>query len=361
MPQRTGGPSIRTALCVQWMFEMDKLPIGKLPPELLKDLLRRHAPSDPRVLLGPGIGLDCAVLDFGDTLLVAKSDPITFTEEEIGWYAVHVNANDVVTTGAAPRWFLATLLLPEGRADSEMTTDIFDQIGDACKSIGAQLIGGHTEITAGHDRPIVAGTMLGEIERDRLITPLGARPGDHLLLTKGIPIEATSILAREFPDRLASLPTEVVSAAREFLHQPGISVVPEALAAVETGEVTAMHDPTEGGLASGLWELAEAARVKLVVERDSVLIPPESSMICEVLGVDPLEAIASGALLLSVKSEGLETVCEAIEARGVHVSIIGQVIEGHGVAMRTEGVERPLRWPPRDALACLFEEPPSTE
>jgi len=203
--------------------------------------------------------------------------------------------------------------------------------------------------------------MLGEVERDRLITPQGARPGDRLLLTKGIPIEATSILAREFPDRLTNVPTEVVSAAREFLHQPGISIVPEALAAARTGAVTAMHDPTEGGLASGLWELAEAAQVKLVVERDSVIIPPESSMICEALGVDPLESIASGALLLSVKPEGLENVYEAIKAHGVHVSVIGQVMEGHGVAMRTEGVERPLRWPPRDALTRLFDEPSSIE
>jgi hydrogenase maturation factor len=301
------------------------------------------------------------VLDFGDTLLIAKSDPITFTEEEIGWYAVHVNANDVVTTGAAPRWFLGTLLLPEERADSAMTTDIFDQIGEACKSIGAQLIGGHTEITAGLDRPIVAGTMLGEVDRDRLITPQGARPGDYLLLTKGIPIEATSILAREFSERLSDVPTKVVSASLEFLHQPGISVVPEALAAAEAGFVTAMHDPTEGGLASGLWELSEAANVKLVVEKDSILIPPESDMICEVLGVDPLEAIASGALLLSVRSKGLESVCEAIKAHGVQVSLIGQVIEGHGVAMRIAGVERPLRWPSRDALARLFDEPQPTE
>jgi hydrogenase expression/formation protein HypE len=336
---------------------MNRLPIGKLPPELLSNLLRRHAPSDPRVLLGPGVGLDCAVLDFGETLLIAKSDPITFTEEEIGWYAVHVNANDVVTTGAAPRWFLATLLLPEERADSAMVTDIFDQIGDACKYIGAQLVGGHTEITAGLDRPILAGTMLGEVDRERLITPQGAQPGDHLLLTKGVPIEATSILAREFSDRLSDVPADVISAASDFLHQPGISVVPEALAAAETGDVTAMHDPTEGGLASGLWELAVAANVKLVIDRDSILIPPESSVICEVLGVDPFESIASGALLLSVKSEEVENVCTAIEAQGVTVSVIGQVEEGHGVAMRIVGVEHELRWPPRDALTRLFEKP----
>jgi hydrogenase expression/formation protein HypE len=337
---------------------MDRLPIGKLPPKLLHELLRRHTPTDPRVLLGPGIGLDCAVLDFDDILLVVKSDPITFTEEEIGWYAVHVNANDIVTTGASPRWFLATLLLPEERADRKMTTDIFDQIGEACESIGAQLIGGHTEITTDLDRPIVVGTMLGEVERERLITPQGARPGDLLLLTKGVPIEATSILAREFPERLADLPAEVVSVAREFLHQPGISVVTEALAAAGTGAVTAMHDPTEGGLASGLWELAEAANVRLVIDKEAIFVPAESSIICESLAIDPLEAIASGALLLSSKPEGLETVCDAIEDQGVHVSVIGQVAEGHGVAMRIGGVEQPLLWPPRDALTRVFEETP---
>jgi hydrogenase expression/formation protein HypE len=340
---------------------MDRLPIGKLPPKLLNGLLQRHTPTDPRVLLGPGIGLDCAVLDFDDILLVVKSDPITFTEEEIGWYAVHVNANDIVTTGASPRWFLATLLLPEERADSTMATDIFDQIGDACKSIDAQLIGGHTEITAGLDRPIVVGTMLGEVERERLITPQGARPGDLLLLTKGVPIEATSILAREFADRLTRLPAEVLTSAREFLHKPGISVVPEALAAARTGSVTAMHDPTEGGLASGLWELAEAANVRLVVDKGSIFVPPESSMICETLVVDPLESIASGALLLSIKSKGLETVCEAIEDQGMRVSVIGQVMQGNGVAMRIGGVERSLRWPSRDALARLFDETSAIE
>ena len=335
---------------------MEKLPIGKLPPDLLARLLDRHPPSDPRVLLGPGVGLDCAVLDFGEVLLVAKSDPITFTAEEIGWYAVHVNANDIVTTGASPRWFLATLLLPEESADAALTSEIFEQITSACKTIGAQLVGGHTEITIGLDRPIVAGTMLGEVARERLITPRGARPGDRLLLTKGVPIEATSILVREFPDRLAELPYETLAAARQFLHQPGISVVPEALAAAETGAVTAMHDPTEGGLAAGLWELAEAAEVGLIIDREAIPIPPEALAICRQLNIDPLEAIASGALLLTVKPEAAERVCQAIEAHRVTVSEIGQVTEGHEVAMRTDTGIKLLVWPPRDALALLFEK-----
>jgi hydrogenase maturation factor len=335
---------------------MDKLPLGKLPPKLLANLLAHHEPSDPRVLLGPGVGLDCAVLDFGERLLVAKSDPITFTEDEIGWYAVHVNANDIATTGAQPHWFLATVLLPEKNATPDLAATIFQQIESACQSVGAQLVGGHTEITTGLDHTIVAGTMLGEVMRERLITPRGARPGDRLLLTKGVPIEATSILAREFPSHLAELPPDTLTRAIEFLHRPGISVVPEALSAAGTGLVTAMHDPTEGGLASGVWELAQAANVGFLIDREAIPIPTESAMICSTLGIDPLEAIASGALLLTVKPDASERVCQAIEALGIAVSEIGWVTEGQDVAMRTEKSICTLPWPARDAIARLFEE-----
>lgn len=335
---------------------MRKLPLGKLPASDLARLLAKHAPDDPRLLLGPGIGLDCAVLDFGESLLVAKSDPITFTADEIGWYAVHVNANDVATCGAAPRWFLATLLLPQASSDQALIEAIFGQITSACGEVGAQLVGGHTEITAGLERPIVCGTMLGEVTPERLITPKGARPGDVLLLTKGVPIEATSILARDFADRLAALPKPLLERAREFLHDPGISVVPEALAAAATGAVTAMHDPTEGGLAGGLWEMALAANLGIEVDQAAIHVPPESAAICQALDINPLEAIASGALLLSVEVNGVDTVRHAIEAAGVAVYAIGNLIQGSGVLMRSEAGIEPLAHPARDALARLFED-----
>jgi hydrogenase maturation factor len=319
-------------------------------------LLEKHTPTDPRVILGPGVGLDCAVLEFGENFLIAKSDPITFTAEEIGWYAVHVNANDIVTTGAKPRWFLATLLLPAKSSDETMVRTIFRQITDACRSIEVELVGGHSEITTGLDRPIVAGTMLGEVAREKLITPNGARPGDQLLLTKGIPIEATSILAREFSNRLLDIPANVIDRARNFLHHPGISVVPEALAASRTGHVTAMHDPTEGGLAAGVWEMAIAADVGFVIDREAIYIPPESDQICAALGINPIESIASGALLLTVNKGGVGEVVDSIHAIGTKVTPIGDVIEGHDVAMRSADEIQPLPWPKRDAIAQLFEE-----
>ncbi len=334
---------------------MTRFPVGKLPQDILDELLRKHGPTDPRVVLGPGVGVDCAALDFGETLLVAKSDPITFTAEDIGWYAVHVNANDIVTTGAQPRWFLATILLPQESSDESLVRRIYDQISRACAQVGAQLVGGHTEITSRLDRTILCGTMLGEVPKNRLITPRGARPGDHLLLTKGIPIEGTSILAGDFTDRLEDLPQDLVLRGRKFLYDPGISVVPEARAATRAGGVTAMHDPTEGGLATGLWELSVASRVRLEVERSAIHIPPEAAAICDHLGVNPMEAIASGALLLSVKSEACRRIKEAIESQGVDAYEIGAVTSGSGVLLKSNGETRDLEPPPRDAIAELFE------
>ena len=160
-------------------------------------MLNKAPIFDNRVLFGPGIGRDCAVVDAGKNLLVFKSDPITFTADQIGWYAVQVGANDIATMGALPRWYLATLLLPEGKTDSSLVENITEQIFAACREMEISLIGGHTEITYGIDRPILVGTMIGEVARHELVTPQGIHAGDHILLTKGVPIEGTAILARE--------------------------------------------------------------------------------------------------------------------------------------------------------------------
>ena len=333
------------------------LPLGKLPTELLDRLLQPHAPADARVVLGPGPGLDCAVIEFGERLLVATSDPVTFAADQIGWYAVHVNANDVATTGARPRWFLATLLLPEAGAQAGLAQAILDQIGAACAQVGASLVGGHTEVTAGLDRPIVAGTMLGETTPARLITPRGARAGDRILLTKGVPLEGTSLLAREAADRLASLPADLLARARGLLHQPGISVVPEAMAAAAAGGVRAMHDPTEGGLVAGLWEMAEAAGLRAEVDPAALPVLPEGAAICAALGLDPLATIASGSLLLAVDPARAQAVRQAIEAEGIPAVEIGALTEGSGV-LRVEGARRrPWPRPARDEVAAFFERP----
>lgn len=331
------------------------LHVGKLPPELLARLLARAPIHDGRLLVGPGVGLDCAVIDFGATLLVLKSDPITFAVDEIGWYAVQVNANDVATSGAAPRWLLVTLLLPEGRSTAQLVDQIGEQVSAACREIGVTLVGGHTEITFGLERPILVCTLAGEVERERLVTPRGAAPGDRLLLTKGVPIEATAILAREFPGRLEQhfTPQEIEQAG-DFLRRPGISVLREAQAAVRAGGVSAMHDPTEGGLACALWELAEASGRRLVIDPSAVPIPPLAGRLCQAFGIDPLAAIASGALLMAARPERTAVIRRAVEAEGVPCAEIGGVEEGPAGVWRAGGLEE-LPRPERDEIARVYE------
>lgn len=333
----------------------DTLPLGKLPHDLLAGLLARAPIRDPRVLYGPGIGLDCAVIDLGEKLLVFKSDPITFATNDIGWYAVQVNANDVSTTGAVPRWMLATLLLPESGSTPEMVESIFDQMYHAAASLGISVVGGHTEITYDLRRPILNGTLIGEVERGRLITPDQMQPGNRLLLTKGVPIEGTALLAREFPEKLRSILSEAeINEAQRFLYEPGISVVRDAQTAARAGRVHGMHDPTEGGLAGALWELAEAGRCRLLVERDAVYIPPLAARVCAAFGLNPLATIASGALLIAAAQEDTLPIRRALEAEGITCSEIGRVEEGPAGVWQPDG--SPLPRPARDDIARVFEE-----
>jgi hydrogenase expression/formation protein HypE len=175
---------------------MNVLPLGKLKLEQLQRLLRTYTSADERIILGSQVGEDAAVIDFGATYLVAKTDPITFVAEDIGWYTIVINANDIVTRGATPKWFLATILLPENRTTVEIVETIFAQLAEACRRYHIAFCGGHTEVTYGLERPIVIGQMLGEVAKEKLITTAGAQVGDDILLTKGIAVEATSIIAR---------------------------------------------------------------------------------------------------------------------------------------------------------------------
>src|SRR3972149_1301906 len=204
---------------------MKKFPVGKLPPDLLDELLKSYPISDPRIVIGPGIGVDATVIDFGERYLVAKTDPVTFATQEIGWDAVNVNANDIATMGATPKWFLASVLLPEGKTDEALVKGIFQDITGAADELGVTLCGGHTEITYGLDRPIVVGQMLGEVEKDKLVIPERARPGDVVLMTKGIAVEGTAILARERRELGERFSEEWMKRCRNFLRVPGVSIV----------------------------------------------------------------------------------------------------------------------------------------
>ncbi len=264
----------------------ESLPAGKLPPDLLARLLSLCPISDPRVVVGPEIGEDAAVIDLGEKYLVAKTDPVTLVGEDIAWYAVNVNANDVACMGARPLWFLGTLLLPEGKTRAVEVEDIFRKLREACRELNISQVGGHVEVTSGIDRPILVGCMLGESEKGHLLRSSGAQVGDAVLLSKGIPIEATSIIARKKREALLlRYPPELVEKGENYLRVPGISIVKEALLAADHPGVHALHDPTEGGLATGLRELATASGVGLEIEEAAVPFLPEGKEFCAFFGV----------------------------------------------------------------------------
>jgi thiamin-phosphate kinase len=334
------------------------LPVGKLPPDRLAQLLRQITARDPSVRLGPGVGRDCAVINFdGDQLLVAKSDPITFAIDEIGWYAVQVNANDLATTGATPRWFLATVLLPQTIEPAEIDR-IFEQMRTACVDIGASIVGGHTEVTTDLTRPIVAGTLLGTAPPERLITSDGAQPGDAIILTKRLAVEATSIMAREKAAELSSVfDTGFLQRCRGFLHAPGIAVWRDAQIATHAGHIHAMHDPTEGGLATALHELAAAAQVKLQIDVAAAPIYPETQALCDHFGLDPWGVIASGSLLLTVGAAEADRVVDALRRQSIEAKVIGRVLERSErpiVLAEIDDRVAPLRAFERDEIARLF-------
>ena len=308
------------------------------------------------MVLGPKPGEDAALIDFGDRYLVAKTDPITFATDLIGWYMVNVNANDLAVMGATPKWILATLLLPDGTLESKVA-EIFQQLRDACSEINVTLIGGHTEVTYGLDRPIAVGAMLGEVDKDKAILSSGVRPGDSLILTKGVAVEGTSILAREAADELAEkgIGTDTLNRAAKFLFDPGISVLKDARIAAEAGEVHAMHDPTEGGLSGGLYELAVASGVGFDIGADAIPVLPECRQICDVLGLDPLGLIASGSLLAAVAPSSADTVVDALAREGISAGEIGVANESAGdITLHSSSAASEFPRFQRDELARFF-------
>jgi len=326
--------------------EGTRLRTGKIPPHLLTRLLNTLPAHGPEVLVGPRLGEDAAAIRIGDRVLVTATDPITFATEEIGWYAVQVNANDVAVMGARPRWFQAVILLPQAEATSKMAESVFAQIAEACAGLGADLVGGHFEVSYDLPRAIVVGQMMGEVSPDGLVTSGGAQPGDVLLLTKGIALEGTALLARELPQRLstAGVAPAVLERAKNLLRNPGISVVREALAACRAGPPHAMHDPTEGGLATAIAELCAASGVGATIEAARINLLPETKRLCEALGLEPLGLLASGALLIAAAPEQADRIAAAVRAEGIAVTDVGRITEAEaGCLLReADGTTREL-------------------
>ncbi|UCB44887.1 MAG: AIR synthase family protein [Spirochaetota bacterium] len=338
---------------------MGFLETGKLDQYFLERILGKIEIKDKRVIVGPGIGEDAAVIDVGGHYLIVKCDPITFTTDRIGWYVVNVNANDIAAMGGDPRWFLVTMLLPEGQTSVQLIENIMKDLEKACDELGVSLIGGHTEVTHGLEYPILSGTMLGEAKKDELIKNGSIGEGDLLYMTKGVAIEATSIIAREKATEVReSFGDEFYRRCINFLQDPGISVIKDAKRVRTETEVTGMHDPTEGGILTGAYEMARGSGIGVRIWVKKIPVFEETRKLCDHYGISPFYCIASGSLLISVPSNDRDRLERAFTQRGEkepRLTLIGEFTnKGGPVCVVENGKEREIHPSGRDELTKLM-------
>jgi len=328
-----------------------RLPLGKIPKDLLEAVVFKNLGAKRKeVALGPMAGFDAAIVDADSKSIVVSTDPITGALERIGWLAVNVNANDIATFGVEPAFFLSCIMLPE-KAQSTMVRTISVQMNNAAKALGIAIVGGHCEATPGLANPIVVGCAIGITDKGKYVTAGGAKPGDKLILTKSAGTEGTAILASDRKQQLKkALDVKTLQSAAKFYDQ--ITIVKDAMTAFKTGGVDAMHDPTEGGVAGGIHEMADAARLGVRIYEEKIPIRPETDQICQHFQIDALQLISSGALLVSAKPDYADEIVRALERESIQASLIGEFLKDSSERTLTgkNGEQRVLPRPLSDHL-----------
>ena len=326
--------------------------IGKVPESVLKrSIIKQIKKRRPEIVMGAAVGEDCAAIELKEgEVYVMSTDPITGTSHEIGALAVHVTANDIASAGAEVIGVMLSVLLPDGTEEEELKS-IMRQVEEVCRDLNIQTIGGHTEVTAVVNQPVITVTGVGKVLKENLITTGGAKPGDEVLVTKWIGLEGTSIIAREMKDELLSrFNPSFVDKAADFIRY--LSVVPESAIAVKN-KVTAMHDVTEGGIFGALWEVAEASKVGLKIDLKSIPVRQETIEICEVFGINPYQLISSGSMLMTAPNG--HSLAEKLKEAGINAAVIGRVTEGKDRLLINGDETRYLEPPKADELYKIYE------
>lgn len=294
---------------------------GKVPPELLeKTVFSRLGHSRKEVVLTPAIGEDTAVLDLGEELLLASTDPITGAENKVGWLAVKVALNDIAATGGEPVCILVTLLLPEDALLSDLE-QIINDINGACLEEGVQVAGGHTEVTPGLKQPIISITALGKTKNRRVLSSANAQVGDDIVVTKWAGMEGTSILVRDFYEIFSKvLDEDSIKQAKKFFQM--ISVTKDGRMAAEAG-ANACHDVTEGGVLGAIYEICQASGLGAVVYADKIPVFPVTLRVAEYCKIDPLQLVSSGCLIVTAPDG--ERLCQAYRQSGINATVVGKI------------------------------------
>jgi len=302
------------------------LPAGKLPAELLQRLLR-DLPRNEAVLIGATYGEDAAVVaGREEECWVLTTDPITFAADQLGWYLVQVNANDVAAMGARPEFFTATLLFPAGVTTAQQVEQCFGQIRQACLDLGIAWVGGHTEITPSVVQLVACGQMIGRVARSGVVSSGGAREGDDLVLVGLLGIEGTAVLAREKRAELAGrFPAEILDRAAGFLFDPGIGITRAAQIACRAADLHAMHDPTEGGLSAAVREMGAAAGLGVELGGGPLPVAGPTRALCDYFGIDVLGLLSSGSLLVACAPSQTSSLLSSLQQAGFPAAGIGRM------------------------------------
>jgi len=322
------------------------LPAGKIPIDILKEVVFKNLGAPRKeITVGPTAGVDSAVIDIGEKSLIVSMDPITGAVERIGWLAVNVNANDISTFGVEPAFLFSCLMLPQN-ADKQMVQTISTQMSQAAAELGMAIVGGHAESTPNLTHPIVVGCAIGYTQKGKYITSADAKPKDKLILTKSAGIEGTAILASDRETELSTALTKAeLQNAKDFYQK--ISVVKDALTAYKTGGVHAMHDPTEGGIAGGIHEMADASNLGVHLHHENIAVAPETAKICHFFKIDPLQLIGSGALLIASQPKKTDAIIESLRKQKIQAAVIGEFLADKSQRLitmpngKTEALPRP--------------------
>jgi len=322
--------------------------LGKVPPRILRQIVFRNlgAPNN-RVLIGPGIGVDNTVISLDGVKIVVSSDPVTGARENLGVIGVDVSTNDVALSGARPEFLLVSIILPPGTSEDSIRR-IMSQAGSEALRLGVSIVGGHTEYADIVDNPVFVGTAIGWTRCNKIITSGGAKPGEDIVIVGEAGVEGTSIIASDVGEKLKRRgvsPTVLKKASRLV---KSISIVKQALIAADY--VSAMHDPTEGGVLGGIYEICEASNTGCLVDLSSIPVREETKIICEKLGLDPLKLISSGTLLATVSRENTTRLIGKLRARGFKATVIGRITKGRKRIGLLGGRELVIDEPPQDEL-----------
>jgi hydrogenase maturation factor len=336
--------------------------VGKIDLDTFETFIRaRLGAKDDSIVVPPLTGVDAGVIDIGDDkVLIIAEDPIFSVPgqpmEMFGWYTVHIGASDIAVMGVKPRYMTYTLLMPPETPDEDFRT-IIDSIHENAEDLGIAIVGGHTGYYPGFMAPTIGGiTVFAIAGKDEYVTPAGAKPDDDVLLTKGPAVEAVGILAALQPEKLAGHPQELVDKAIAQCQE--MTVVKDALTAMEAGGVHAMHDATEGGVRGGLYEIASASGIGMEIDESLFVYPEEIRIVEEAFKFDALEAIAEGTLLLTVDPYHTKAVLQALEDVGIAASVIGKCTDDESTRTikRRNGSMEDLYIPHQDPFWPLFFE-----